>query len=172
MSHFKSSWPYFARGTAHSLDIKRTTLLTALVFKCKQTESGRRYLKEREDLLPLRCIRSIKEMRGKRYGIILVDETRVSVNHEPSKEWVSGSSEGRQTSLGKGQHLIILHAGGDTEGLLPECQCFDVYSPRWQELPLPFRNECRQFWRLAWKSSSTLPSKFHAYFYGPCFLPL
>ena len=68
-------------------------------------------MKERADVLSLRkYIGSIKDY----YDIVCKDETWVSVNHEPLKELADGSSEGRQTPLGK-EHCIT--------GILPACHC-------------------------------------------------
>ena len=60
-------------------------------------------------------------MKDKGYDIIFLDETYVSVNHQPWKEWIGKTGEGRKTPIGKGQRIIVIDAGGENTGFIDGC---------------------------------------------------
>ena len=64
----------------------------------------------------------IDEARKSGRRIVYLDESWVNVNHQPGKEWTSiDGSLGRGTPTGKGERIIILHAG-DSNGFVDGCQ--------------------------------------------------
>ena len=66
--------------------------------------------------------RQIEELRAQGYNIVYLDETWVTVNHQPSREWASiDGKKGRCTPQGKGKRIIVLHCGG-RNGFIPECE--------------------------------------------------
>ena len=85
---------------------------------------SKRNLIERQDLVQRRWsyLRTIKQKRKEGYKIIYLDETWVNASHTASYQWQpEDPSQGWRIPTGRGQRLILLHAGGDM-GFLPGCE--------------------------------------------------
>ena len=104
---------------------KLLKVMKRLEFKYKQKD-GRKFLIERPEITHLRhqYLRKIKKVRETKPSskIIYLDETWINSNHTVRKCWVDKNGKGRfKSPLGKGPHLIIVHAGSD-EGFVPNAQ--------------------------------------------------
>ena len=87
-------------------------------------QDGRRFLVQRPEIVMQRhqYLRKIKKLRQSKpqSKIIYLDETWINANHSPSKCWVDSEGKGGlPTPIGKGQRLIIVHAGS-SDGFVPE----------------------------------------------------
>ena len=73
-----------------------------------------------------RYLRQIKKYREEGWQIVYVDETWINANHTKSKRWIDTQHEDQTRKLnppsGKGQRLIILNAGSDNEGFIPDVE--------------------------------------------------
>lgn len=106
----------------------RTTLwkfLKKMGFKFKKRD-GRKFLVQRPEIVALRhrYLRRMKKVRSEKpnSNIIYLDETWINANHTPSKCWVDEDGKGGiATPLGKGQRLIIVHAG-NCDGFVPDAE--------------------------------------------------
>ena len=67
-------------------------------------------------------LRRLQEFKNRGFKFVFLDETYVCVNHQPSKEWISKEGNGRKVPIGKGQRIILLHAGGEN-GCIDDCEC-------------------------------------------------
>ena len=92
---------------------------------------------ERREIVTSRIeyLRKIKQYREEGYHIVYLDETWLNKNHHNSYSWLPDLGneglldilESRKVQLpkipsGKGQRLIILHAGGADMGFVPGCK--------------------------------------------------
>lgn len=86
---------------------------------------NRKVLCERSDIVRLRnqFLRTIQKKRDAGYEPVYLDETWVNASHTASSQWVPDGNDGsrRKLPLGKGERLIILHAGCASQGFLPGC---------------------------------------------------
>lgn len=124
------------KGLKHRLQqrndiaVSKVTLWRAvrsLGFKFKKVDanSDRATLCERAHLVAARCkyLRAVREKRESGYDIVYLDETWINTNHTKPYQWVSSnSSQNRRIPEGKGQRLIVLHAGSKEVGFIPDCQ--------------------------------------------------
>lgn len=106
----------------------RTTLwriLRELGFKFKK-QDGRKFLVEKPEIVMLRhqYLRKIRKLRASKppCKFIYLDETWINANHTVKKCWVDKDGKGGiACPLGKGQRLIIVHAGSST-GFVPNAK--------------------------------------------------
>ena len=98
--------------------------LLELGFRFRKTADNKKSLTEGYDTVAQRChfLRSIKCCREEGREIIYLDETWVNAHHCWSSQWYSATGAcSRTPPSGKGQRLIILHAGSADRGFLPGC---------------------------------------------------
>lgn len=96
----------------------RTSLwkvLKSMGFKFKK-QDGRKFLIQRPEIVFQRhqYLRKMKHIRQSKHPsqIIYLDETWINASHTNSKCWVDSKGQGGfPTPVGKGQRLIIVHAG-------------------------------------------------------------
>ncbi len=106
----------------------RTTLwriVKQLGFKYKK-QCGRKFLIEKPEIVMLRhqYLRKMKKLRESKppSKIIYMDETWLNANHTVGKCWMDADGNGGIPSpLGKGQRLIIVHAGSSL-GFVPNAK--------------------------------------------------
>ncbi|XP_067654452.1 uncharacterized protein [Haliotis asinina] len=102
-------------------------LLHKFGFRYKKVGSeNRRALCERSDIVRLRnqYLHTIRKKRTEGYEPVYLDETWVNASHITGTQWhASSSSEScaRKLPFGKGERLIVLHAGCKSRGFLPGC---------------------------------------------------
>ena len=112
-------------------DMGRTTFwktLRSVGFRYGKTEGNTKLMMERNDIVAWRCryLREIREARGAGKPIVYLDETWVNAHHTVSRKWYdrgvpAGAQQPSEAPSGKGQRLIILHAGSK-DGFVPNCQ--------------------------------------------------
>ena len=99
--------------------------LFELGYKFKKTADNKKCLAESWDIIAQRCqfLREIRQYRDQGREIVYLDETWVNAHHGRSSQWFDekGASS-RVPPAGKGQRLIILHAGSAERGFLPGCK--------------------------------------------------
>lgn len=105
----------------------RSTLakvLKSMGFRYKTREDGKRYVYEQPRVIQQRheYLRRMRRNRVEKRPEVFLDETWLNSHAAPEKLWVDcdGSGGWRRPS-GKGQRLIILHAGS-REGWVPESE--------------------------------------------------
>ncbi len=93
-------------------------------YRYKKQDS-RKFLIEKPEIVLLRhqYLRKIKKVRENKQSskIIYLHETWINANHTVRKCWLDSNGRGFKTPLGKGQRLIILHAGSE-KGFIPEAK--------------------------------------------------
>lgn len=105
------------KGGATSLRI----VLKKCGFRYKKCDK-RKILMERTDIALLRCdfLRKIKQIDNWE-KVVYLDETWLNANHTVGKAWTDDTAKSStKTPEGKGQRLIICHAGTAT-GFVPNC---------------------------------------------------
>lgn len=101
-------------------DFSLRKILSNLGFKWKKI-NNRLVLKERTDIVALRCefLRAISDVDFNQ--VIFLDETWVNAGHTVTTSWSDGSvKSARKEPVGKGGRLIITHAGS-AQGFIPNC---------------------------------------------------
>ena len=115
-------------------------VLKELGFCWRKTTDNRQIVTERADVTAARArfLRDIRKYRDKGFSVVYTDETWVNQNHCRGYTWLpvlhkcgmfSDKEDGVLNDVtklpnipsGKGQRLIILHAGNKDEGFLPNC---------------------------------------------------
>lgn len=104
------------RGSKSSL----RNLICHIGFKYERINK-RRILLERNDIVAKRC-KFLRDIRKENFeNIVWLDETWVNAGHCPNKGWSDGSTTGTIAApIGKGERLILLHAGRSS-GFVPGC---------------------------------------------------
>ena len=112
-------------------DISKTTFrkcMRAMGFHYKRTQGKMKVMMERPDIVVWRheFLRNFREYRKQGRPFAWLDETWVNAHHTVHHKWydTTQSTDGEQPQeapSGKGQRLIILHAG-TTKGFLPDCE--------------------------------------------------
>ena len=112
----------------HNLHVSKYTILKLLQkfgYRYGECQTfNRAILCERSDLVAQRhqYLRTIKQRRNSGYNIVYLDETWVNANHTASYQWLPPDpKDGRKIPAGRGERLIVLHAGGSM-GFLPGCE--------------------------------------------------
>ena len=111
----------------HDIEISKFTLfklLHELGFKYKKAGNNREVICERIDLVRARSeyLHKIREKRKDGYSIIYTDETWVNASHTSGYQWCTPDARhNRKLPTGRGQRLIVLHAGCKEQGFLPGC---------------------------------------------------
>lgn len=110
--------------------------LHELGFVWAKVKENRKSFAERYDIVTSRAnyLQKVKYYRELGYKIVYLDETWVNKNHCLSKAWLPKAAESDILDLlkdrhlvlpnlpsGKGQRLIILHAGCAEQGFIPGC---------------------------------------------------
>lgn len=100
-------------------------ILKNLGFKYKRTNDGRKFLLERGDIVGsrIRFLRTMHDLRasGDTRPIFYLDETWVNQNHSRKDIWQDSTGKGGlKVPIGKGNRLIICHAGSAKTGFLQE----------------------------------------------------
>jgi len=98
-------------------------ILKKLHFKFKRCNDGRKYLMERSDIVAarLKFLRKMNELRTNDYTrpVIYLDEIWVKQNHTRGLIWQNQeNTEGLKISTGKGNRLIVCHAGSPSFGFV------------------------------------------------------
>jgi len=98
-------------------------ILRSINFKYKKCNNGRQFLMERNDIVALRntFLRKMCNLRfsGDTRPVIYLDETWMNQNHSRIHTWQSDmNSEGFKVPTGKGDRLIIFHAGAAKFGFI------------------------------------------------------
>lgn len=97
-------------------------VLLKIGFKFTKVD-GRKFLMERSDIVASRAefLREIKKYREQGANIVYLDETWINQNYSVQKCWTDCSSNvatGVKPPIGRGNRLIILHAGTEN-GFVP-----------------------------------------------------
>lgn len=116
----------------NGIDVSKSTLWRAVRgagFTFRKYAGGRNIICEKPHLVVMRSkyLREVREMRRENYDIVYLDETWINAHHTCEKEWQS--SDGtikRFVPSGKGQRLIIAHAGSRHNGLLKNAELLFV----------------------------------------------
>jgi hypothetical protein len=108
--------------TSMNISISKTHLrkvLTSLDFRYRRCNSNRKLLMERTDVTiqRIRYLRAVKKFRDEGRPIVFVDETYIHSSHSVPKCW-QDKTTGLSVPFGKGDRIIILHAGGKN-GFVP-----------------------------------------------------
>lgn len=90
-------------------------LLRRLGFRWKKCQSRRKILIEKPDIAAWRgrFLQEMRKFRNDGRSIVYVDETYIHGTHCVSSCWQSDKELGVTEPIGKGQRLIIVHAGGE-----------------------------------------------------------
>lgn len=112
---------YQKRTEYKGSDTSMRRILKSLHFKYKKCNGGRRFLMERNNIVAMRVkfLRTIVNLRQNNdtRPVIYLDETSVIQNHTKGYFWQNElNSEGL---TGKGNRLIICHAGSSSFGFVP-----------------------------------------------------
>ena len=92
----------------------------------KQIGDNRRVLYDQVSIINDKCnyLRKIKSFREAENDIVYMDETWVNQNQCTDYMWFpNDGSDAPKIPSGKGKHLIVLHAGTRSEGLIDGCNC-------------------------------------------------
>jgi len=94
-------------------------LLHELGFKWQTLRSNRRVLTEKPDIINKRIqfLREMSRTREQGRPVVYMDETYIQASHSPRKGWQSEEIK-HHVPIGKGERLIIVHAGSET-GFVP-----------------------------------------------------
>jgi transposase len=110
--------------TNNGIDVSKSTLwrtVRSCGFTFRKYSGGRNIICEKPHLVAMRSkyLREVREIREECYDIVYLDETWINAHHTNEKEWqaVDGSIK-RFVPTGRGQRLIIAHAGSRHNGLL------------------------------------------------------
>lgn len=89
-------------------------LLLEMGFKWKTVETNRKVLIENPDIVYKRVnyLRKLKEVREEGGPIVFMDETYIHTSHSPRKGWQTDGIA-HTTPIGKGDRIIIVHAGSE-----------------------------------------------------------
>ena len=112
-------------------DMGRTTfwkILRSIGFRYVKTEGNTKLMMERNEIVAWRgrYLRQIRSAREAGKPIVYLDETWVNAHHTVSRKWYDrgqalGAQQPSEAPSGKGQRLIILHAGSK-DGFLQNCE--------------------------------------------------
>lgn len=108
------------------IEISKTSLwrlVRSFGFTFRKINNGKNVLCERPDVVSARSryLRDIRQRREEGYAIVYIDETWVNAHHTFSKEWQSTDGSCRcHVPSGKGERLILAHAGCRSKGLLED----------------------------------------------------
>jgi transposase len=116
----------------NDMDVSKATLwrlVRRAGFTFRKYTSGRNIICEKPHLVIMRSkyLREVREMRRENYDMVYVDETWINAHHTSEKEWQS--SDGitkRFVPSGKGQRLIVAHAGSRSQGLVKNSELLFV----------------------------------------------
>jgi transposase len=112
----------------NGLELSKCTLwkvIKTLGFTFRKYTGGRNIICEQPHLATMRSkyLREIREMRREKYDIVYLDETWVNAHHTNEKEWQSVDGKiKRYVPAGKGQRLVIAHAGSRLNGLVQNAE--------------------------------------------------
>lgn len=123
LEKFREQLPDFKCGNT-SMRI----LLKEVGFQYKKNSEGRKYLMERTDIVCARMdflrkldlLRRTNDQRPRFY----LDETWINQNHARKRMWLGSNDEGgfKNQPVGKGQRLIVCHAGSARTGFVPDAK--------------------------------------------------
>jgi hypothetical protein len=90
-------------------------VLKEMGFIWTKTSDNRKIIIEKHDLRLKRIqyVRKIRQLRQEERPIVFTDETYIHSSHTQTKDWVDSRNLSLQKPIGKGNRLIILHAGGE-----------------------------------------------------------
>ena len=114
--------------THNDIDVSKSTLwrtVRSIGFTFRKYASGRNVICEKPHLVSMRSkyLREVREMRNQEYDIVYVDETWINAHHTSEKEWqLSDGTIKRSVPSGKGQRLIMAHAGSRHNGLVTNAE--------------------------------------------------
>lgn len=112
----------------NAIDVSKSTLwrtVRSIGFTFRKYANGRNVICEKPHLVRLRSkyLREVREMRNQGYDIVYVDETWINAHHTNEKEWqLSDGTIKRYVPSGKGQRLIMAHAGSRQNGLVKDAE--------------------------------------------------
>jgi hypothetical protein len=91
------------------------SVLKEMGFIWTKTSDNRKIIIEKHDLRLKRIqyVRKIRQLRQEERPIVFTDETYIHSSHTQTKDWVDSRNLSLQKPIGKGNRLIILHAGGE-----------------------------------------------------------
>ena len=89
-------------------------VISQLGFKWKRTQSSRKVLIERYNIVDLRIeyLRKIEKFRRQGLNIVYMDETWIDTSYTAKYCWQSDNEAGIHEPISRGQRLIVVHAGG------------------------------------------------------------
>ena len=95
-------------------------IIKNLGFRWVKSVDNRKVLMERHDirLLRINFLRKMRRYRREGRSIVYTDETYITAGHTKEKGWSDDSNRGAKKPIGKGNRLIIVHAGGEM-GFIP-----------------------------------------------------
>lgn len=112
----------------NDIDVSKSTLwrtIRSIGFTFRKYDSGRNVICEKPHLVSMRSkyLREVREMRNQGYDIVFLDESWINSHHTSAKEWQSSDgSIKRCVPTGKGQRIIMAHAGSRHEGLVKNAE--------------------------------------------------
>ena len=131
-------------------------------FRYKKTADNKKCLSEGYDTIAQRSsfLRKIKSCREEGREIIYTDETWVNAHHTRSSQWFSPEGKGcREPPSGKGQRLIIVHAGSEERGFLPGCGLvFRSGSGKAKKLTEDYHDDMNSKTFMEWYTDNLLPA--------------
>jgi hypothetical protein len=102
--------------TSMNISVSKTRkVLKSLDFRYRRCNNSRKLLIDRTDVI--RYLRAVKKFRDEGRPIVFVDETYIHSSHSVQNCW-QDKTTGLSVPFGKGDRIIILHAGGKN-GLVP-----------------------------------------------------
>lgn len=147
-----------------SFTVSKSLIYRTLIsqgFKYKKTADNKKCLSEGYDTIAQRSsfLRKIKHCREEGREIIYTDETWVNAHHTRSSQWFSPEGKGcREPPSGKGQRLIILHAGSEERGFLPGCGLvFRSGSGKAKAMTEDYHDDMNSKVFMKWYTDSLLP---------------
>ena len=103
-------------------------LMKSMGFRYKKTKGNCEIVMEKPDIVAHRhrYLRAIRELLTSGRPIVFLDETWINAHYTVSSRWydtVTGAASApKEAPMGRGKHLIVLHAGYKG-GFLPDCAC-------------------------------------------------
>ncbi len=106
-------------------------ILKSLGFKYRKSNDGRKFLMERNDIAAARTVflRTMHDLGNSTEDrtVYYLDETWLNQNHTNAYCWQNAdSSGGFRVPTGKGERLIICHAGSAKTGFVPLAPIFSI----------------------------------------------
>ena len=139
---------YGGRSTLHKI-------IREMGFRYKKRADGKLYVYEQPRVTQQRhdYLRSLRKNRNDKQPVVFLDETWLNSHAAPERIWVdSDETGGFKHPSGKGQRLIILHAGS-RNGWIPGCELIFVSKKKSDD----YHDEMNAQHFLEWFEKTLLP---------------